>query len=129
MGALAKFVAATFGRSQNIKEAAVMLEESGRAMIIVDGDSGKIIQGNASAYDLFGPPLVSSNLDRIVPERHRQAHKEHRNDYMQFPVARPMGVGIEVHAVTARDRREVLVEVGLTPIPATRLIIAEIDPL
>jgi hypothetical protein len=129
MGALAKFVAGTFGRSQNINEAAVLLAQSGRAMIIVDGDSGKIIQGNAPAYELFGPPLVSSDLDRIVPARHQQAHKEHRRDYMRFPVARPMGVGVEVHTVTAKDDCEVLVEIGLTPIPATRLIIAEIDPL
>jgi hypothetical protein len=70
-----------------------------------------------------------SNLDRLVPERHQQAHKEHRSDYMQFPVARPMGVGIEVHAVTAIDRREVLVDIGLTPIPETSLVIAEIDAL
>lgn len=128
MGALARLAAATFGRHRQLDDAAAILAQSGRAMMIVDGDSGKIIQANAAAYELFGPPLVGATLDRVVPERHQPAHKEHRRDYMQFPVARPMGVGIEVQAVT-KDRGEVLVEIGLTPIPAARLIIAEIDRL
>jgi PAS domain-containing protein len=128
MGALARLAASTFGRRQLIDEAAGILEQSGRAMIIVDGDNGKLIQANAAAYELFGSPLVGARLDRIVPEHHRQAHNQHRADYMQFPVARPMSVGIEVHATT-KDRGETLVVIGLTPIPTTRLIIAEIDPL
>jgi PAS domain-containing protein len=129
MGALARLAAVTFGRHRQLDDAAAILAQSGRAMMIVDGERGKIIQANASAYELFGPPLVGATLDRVVPERHQPAHREHRRDYMQFPVARPMGVGIEVHAVTTKDRGEVLVEIGLTPIPASRLIIVEIDPL
>lgn len=96
-------------------------------MMIVAGDSGKIIQANAAAYQLFGPPLVSASLDRVIPGRARHAHHEHRKDYMQFPVERPMSAGIDVHANTKRG--DILVRIGLTPIPTTRLIIAEIDPL
>ena len=129
MGALARLAAGTLARRRNIEETAALLAKSARAMIVVDGDSGKIVQANAAAYQLFGPPLVGSTLDRFVPERHQPAHKEHRQDYMRFPVARPMGLGIEVRAVAGKHRREVLVEIGLTPVPGTRLIIAEIDPL
>jgi PAS domain-containing protein len=96
-------------------------------MMIVVGDSGKIIQANAAAYRLFGPPLVGGALDRLIPGRARHAHNEHRKHYMQFPVARPMSAGVDVHANTKRG--EILVRIGLTPIPTTRLIIAEIDPL
>jgi PAS domain-containing protein len=129
MGALARLAAGTFPRRRRIDETAGMLEQSGRAMIIVDGRAGKVIQANAAAYELFGPPLVGASLDRLVPERHRQAHKDHRVDYMKFPVARPMGIGIEVAAITGNDGRGILVEIGLTPIPGSHLIIAEIDPL
>jgi PAS domain S-box-containing protein len=128
MGALARLAAEAFGRRRPIDQTAEILEISNRAMVIVDGDSGRIIQANAAAYELFGPPLVGADLDRVVPERDRQAHKEHRKDYMRFPVARPMGLGIEVRATT-KDREEILVQIGLTPIPGGRLVIAEIDPL
>jgi two-component system, LuxR family, sensor kinase FixL len=127
MGALARLAAATFGRHAHIDDAAKILAQSERAMVIVDGDDGRIVQANAAAYKLFGPPLVGAILDRLVPERDQQAHNEHRRDYMQFPVARPMGVGIEVQATV--NGGDIPVEIGLTPIPATRLIIAEIDPL
>jgi PAS domain S-box-containing protein len=128
MGALARLAATTFGRHRHIDETVGILALSERAMIIVDGDKGKIIQANAAAYELFGPPLVGATLDRLVPERHQHAHKEHRRDYMQFPVARPMGVSIEVQAVT-KGGKELLVQIGLTPIPTSRMIITEIDPL
>jgi PAS domain-containing protein len=127
MGALASLAAATFSRRRHIGEAAGILAMSERAMIIVDGDDGKIIQANAIAYELFGPPLVGATLDRIIPERHRQSHEEHRSDYMKVPLARPMGVGIAFHAVATKG--EIPVEIGLTPIPKTRLVIAEIEPL
>jgi hypothetical protein len=116
-------------RQSAIDAATVVVGMGKRPMIIVDGDTGKIIQANAAAYGLFGVPLIGQPLDRIVPKRHQEAHKEHRRDYMQLPVARPMGVGIEVQAVTGIMHVEVLVEIGLTPIPMTRLILAEIDPL
>ena len=96
-------------------------------MIIVDGDKGEIVQANTAAYELFGPPLVGATLDRLVPEPLRQAHNDHRSTYMRLPVARPMSLGVEVHA-TVKDRDAIPVVIGLTPIPSTRLIIAEIDP-
>jgi PAS domain S-box-containing protein len=128
MGALADLAARAFGRNRHIEEAAAILAESGRAMMIVDGDEGKIVQANAAAYALFGPPLVGANLDRVVPERYREAHRVHSTDYMQLPVARPMSAGIEVRA-TLKDGRETRALVSLTPISTTRLVIAEIDPL
>jgi PAS domain S-box-containing protein len=135
MVSIAELAIGAFGRRReetlniHVDDAAAILAMSKQPMIIVDGDDGKIIQANAGAYGLLGPPLVGATLDRLVPERHQQAHKEHRSDYMQFPVARPMGVGIKVQAVTAEDGREIPVEIALTPIPTTRLIIAELQLL
>jgi PAS domain S-box-containing protein len=97
-------------------------------MVIVDGDSGKIVQANAAAYGLLGAPLIGQPLERFIPESDQQAHKEHRRDYMQVPAARPMGVGIEVRAIT-KGGAEVVVEIALTPIQMTRMILAEIDPV
>ncbi|MGA2321513.1 MAG: PAS domain-containing protein [Solirubrobacteraceae bacterium] len=63
MGALARLAAGTFGRHRHIDEAAGILAQSGRAMMIVDGEKGKIIQANPAAYELFAPPLVGATLE------------------------------------------------------------------
>jgi len=94
-------------------------------MMIVDADSRRIVHANAAAYDLFGAPLVDAALDRLIPEDLQQAHKQHIRDYMETPVDRPLSVRFEAPATTKEGMKTVII--GLTPIPATRLVIAETD--
>jgi PAS domain-containing protein len=124
---LAKVAADAYRRNQ-LAGTVGILAQSERAMLILDGDKGEIVEANSAAYELFGQPLAGANLNRLVPERYQQAHDTLRRDFMQGLVARPMTAGVEVPAIT-RDQEEAVVRIGLTPIPTTRLVIAEIDPL
>jgi PAS domain-containing protein len=128
MGDLATVAADAYGRTQHLEDAVAVLSESNRAMIIVDGDRGNIVEANDAAFELFGRPLIGANISRFIPDRYQQAHGAHLKDFMQHPVARPMSAGVDVHAKT-KAHGETLARVGLTPIPATHLVIAEIDPL
>jgi PAS domain-containing protein len=128
MGDLATVAADAYGRTQHLEDAVAVLSESNRAMIIVDGDRGNIVEANDAAFELFGRPLIGANISRFIPDRYQQAHGAHLKDFKQHPVARPMSAGVDVHAKT-KAHGETLARVGLTPIPATHLVIAEIDPL
>jgi PAS domain-containing protein len=127
MGDLARIAADAYGRNQDLRDTVAVLSESNRAMIIADGDRGKIVEANHAAIELFGRPLIGANISRFIPDRYQQAHGAHLKDFMQHPVARPMSAGIDVHAKT-KAHGETVARVGLTPIPATHLVIAEIDP-
>ena len=100
-----------------------ILAQSERAMMIIDADSGRIVQANPAAYDLFGAPLVDAALERLIPEDLQPAHKQHIKDYMKTPVDRPLSSRFEAPATTKDGIRTVII--GLTPIPSTRLVIAE----
>jgi PAS domain-containing protein len=106
-------------------ETAGILAQSGRAMMIIDADSGRIVQANPAAYFLFGAPLVDAVLERLIPEDLQQAHKQHIKDYMETPVDRPLSIRFEAPATTKDGVQTVVI--GLTPIPSTRLVIAETD--
>jgi len=125
MGELARLAADAYGRNKRHGQTVGILAQSDRAMMIVNGDDGRIIEANDAAYELFGKPLAGANIDRVIPERYRHAHEGHRRIFMERPVVRPMALR-DLHAIT-KDQREIPVQIGLTPIPATRLVIAEID--
>jgi len=125
---LAKVAAEAYARGQDLDQTIAILAASDRAMMIIDGEAGTIVEANSAARELFGDPLAGMDLNRLVPERYRQAHEGHRSDFMQRQIPRPMIAGVDVRAIT-RDAGETLVRIGLTPIPTTLLVIAEVDPL
>jgi hypothetical protein len=128
MSELAQLAANAYGRGKRLDDVVGILAESGRAMMVVDGDNGEIVAVNDSAGELFGQPLIGASLNRLVPERYQRAHDEQRSDFMRHLVARPMSAAVDVRANT-KAHGETRVRIGLTPIPETRLVIAEIDPL
>lgn len=128
IGSLADLAAEAHARRRGLGETIGVLAESGRAMMIVDGDSGQIIYANRAADELFGGAVAGLALNRLIPERHRQAHDAHRTRFMERMVARPMSANVDVRAST-KDRGEVLVRIALTPIPEERLVIVEMDLL
>jgi len=125
---LAQVAASAHGRSGNLDETIGILGASHRAMIIVDGETGMIVHANDAAGELFGAPLGGVGVNRLVPERYREAHDALRSGFMRDERARPMAAKVDVLAVT-RDHGERHVRIGLTPIPSTSLVIAEVDPL
>jgi PAS domain S-box-containing protein len=95
------------------------------AMIAVDGE-GVIMLANAQAERMFGyerEVLQGLNLEALVPEALRQAHRVHRHDYMARPRIRPMGIGYELMGLK-RDGQTFPLEIGLSSIATDKGVVA-----
>jgi two-component system sensor histidine kinase DevS len=86
-------------------------------MVIADGD-GTIVLVNHQLEALFGyerAELLGMSVDRLLPERLRATHDEHRHDYAAAPRTRAMGTGRTLVGRRA-DGSEFPVEVSLSPV-------------
>jgi PAS domain S-box-containing protein len=86
------------------------------ALVIVD-ERGRIVQANARAESMFGydrEELVGEPIERLLPERFRNAHRGQRDRYTRRPHVRPMGLGLGLFGLT-KDGREFPVEISLAP--------------
>lgn len=84
---------------------------------VVDRD-GVIVFANAQAETLFGysrEDLVGLPVERLLPERFRARHVDHRVSYARTPRARPMGSRMALKA-RRRDNSEFDVEISLAPV-------------
>lgn len=94
-----------------------LLESAPDAMVIVDPD-GIIALVNSQTEKLFGydrQELLGKPVERLVPARFTERHKNHRALFSRNPHVRPMGSGMELFAVR-RDGSEFPVEISLSPI-------------
>jgi two-component system sensor histidine kinase/response regulator len=95
----------------------LVVEASPSGMIMMDGD-GRIVLVNAQVEKLFGydrHELIGQKMEMLVPERYRAHHPGHRATFHANPVARAMGMGRDLFALT-KSGAEVPVEIGLNPI-------------
>src|SRR6476469_6000291 len=93
------------------------LEAAPDAIVVVDG-SGHIVIVNHLADRLFGycrQELLGMPIEGLVPQRFRQQHAGHRNNYSREPHTRPMGEGRELWG-RRRDGSEFTVEISLSPL-------------
>lgn len=94
-----------------------LLESAPDAIVVVDS-TGCMQFVNARTEELFGyaaRELLGRPVELLVPERYRDRHLEHRENYAAHPRARPMGQGIKLHGRRA-DGREFPVEISLAPV-------------
>ncbi|MCP2243566.1 PAS domain S-box protein [Lentzea aerocolonigenes] len=87
------------------------------AMLIVD-EHGTIVLVNEQTERLFGyrrDDLVGQSIELLIPARLRQKHIGHRQRYLQDPVHRRMGTGIEL-AGMRHDGSHIPVEISLAPL-------------
>ncbi|MFP3907889.1 MAG: PAS domain S-box protein, partial [Acidimicrobiales bacterium] len=97
--------------------ASALFDSSPDGIVIVD-QSGQIVLANSVAHAMFGYEpgmLVGTQVEELVPTRHREHHVADRDAYHASPHARPMGVGLELSARRA-DGSEFPVEISLSPL-------------
>jgi two-component system cell cycle sensor histidine kinase/response regulator CckA len=94
-----------------------VLEASPNAVVAVDG-AARITYANPQVETTFGyarDELIGQPVEILLPDRVTERHVAHRNGFIQHPVARPMGIGLDL-AGRRKDGREFPVEISLSPV-------------
>ncbi|HEX5590961.1 MAG TPA: ATP-binding protein [Candidatus Limnocylindrales bacterium] len=94
-----------------------VLEASPNAVIAVD-QNARITYANPQVEATFGytsAEIVGQPVEILLPERVATRHVAHRDGFLNRPVARPMGIGLDL-AGRRRDGREFPVEISLSPV-------------
>lgn len=95
----------------------VLFESAPDAMMVSDG-VGRILELNAEAERMFGysrEELIGQKIETLMPPRHRDAHRNHRDVYQADPTYRPMSRGQAIVALS-KNGAEFPVEISLSPI-------------
>ena len=94
-----------------------VLELAPDAVVLAD-TNGRIKLVNQQAETIFGytrAELLGLPVELLIPERIRGRHPAHRASYAAQPHTRPMGNGLDLHAMR-KDGVEFPVEISLSPI-------------
>ena len=85
---------------------------------VVVGPDGVITHMNESLTELFGydaDGVLGQDIEVLVPERLRSAHRGHRNGFIDDPRPRAMGAGLRLFG-RRRDGSEFPVDISLAPL-------------
>ncbi|PIT73872.1 PAS domain S-box protein [Limnohabitans sp. JirII-31] len=85
-------------------------------MLAID-KNGAIVMVNTQMERLFGwaqEEMLGKSIEMLLPERYRGKHIMLRNNYLQTPQPRAMGVGRDLFGLR-KDGHEFPVEIGLNP--------------
>lgn len=113
-------------------DAWAIIEFAPDAVFLVD-ESGYIELANRAAQELFGykrADLIDLEIETLLPESRRDAHRAHRCTYVESPRTRPMGLGLDLWARHA-DGSEFPVEVSLSSVdlPHGQRVVATVRDL
>ncbi|HYL10854.1 MAG TPA: PAS domain S-box protein [Candidatus Acidoferrales bacterium] len=96
-----------------------LLEAAPDAFVVADSQ-GRIVIVNQQVEILFGysrSDLLGKTVEMLMPDRFRQIHPKHRQNFHSAPSARPMGTGMTLFGLR-RDGSEFPVEISLSPLEA-----------
>ncbi|MCI0584482.1 MAG: ATP-binding protein [Chloroflexi bacterium] len=94
-----------------------VLEASPNAVVAVDAHA-RITYANPQVAATFGyapAELIGQAVEILLPERAAARHVAHRDGFLDHPVARPMGIGLDL-AGRYKDGTEFPVEISLSPV-------------
>ena len=86
--------------------------------IVAVNRTGRIVQANLQAESMFGynrDELEGRSIEVLLPERLRDAHREHRAVFSRDPRRRPMGAGLRLVGLR-KEGTEFPVDITLTPV-------------
>jgi len=95
----------------------LLLDAAPDGTVVVD-EAGAIVVVNRQALAMFGygrEDMMGNSIEMLLPEARRAAHVAHRSRFHEHPLARSMGVGLELEARRA-DGSTLPVEISLSPI-------------
>ena len=112
---------AELGLAESEQRFRAVLEASPNAIVAI-GEGGGITYANAQAGMTFGydvDELIGQPVELLIPERVGDRHIGHRSGFFANPIARPMGMGLDL-AGRRKDNSEFPVEISLAPVPTER---------
>ncbi|MBV9256446.1 MAG: PAS domain S-box protein, partial [Ktedonobacteraceae bacterium] len=104
-------------QSSSREDLARVLDLSPDALMIVD-QIGNIVMVNEQTEALFGyarSELPGQTLELLLPQRFREIHTGHREQYFASPRTRPMGIGLQLFG-ERKDGTEFPVDISLKPL-------------
>ncbi len=93
------------------------LPVGGDPVVTVDG-AGRITFINAQAERVFGygrEELLGQQVERLIPERLREVHRRHREEYVAAPNVRKMAQGLALRGLR-KDGTELPLDISLSPL-------------
>jgi PAS domain S-box-containing protein len=94
-----------------------VLDASPNAIVAIDS-SGRISYTNPNAELTFGYPrseLLGQPIELLLPDRVSDRHVAHRDGFIANPLARPMGIGLDLSG-RRKNGTEFPVEISLSPV-------------
>jgi len=123
--AIARDVTAMERARQSFQEsesrAHAFFQAAAQAIFIADS-AGTIVMANPATEKMFGyavSELIGKPVEMLVPQKFRDGHKAHRDQFFQSPQMRPMGLGLDLQG-RRQNGSEFFVEISLSYIHAAQ---------